>query len=168
MAAIHLGVGQTGRWRSNAPARSLSSHYRDNVASYRHGFRQQSDASNVVDGMLGDVPGIMFFDHGDAGVVQARYEPDWYISQQHANDAGMSQRVHRHHVGIETDGGHDLVYLAMIILPRISIPRRAVALQQQRRVVDTPFRRCFEPGGKLRRDRHRNALDLLLVAISAP
>ena len=46
---------------------------------------------------------------------------------------------------IEPDGGDDLVHLAMIVLARIFVPRAAVALQQQRRIVGTALRRRFQP-----------------------
>ena len=51
--------------------------------------------------------------------------------------------VHRHIGRIEPDGGDDLVDLAMIVLARILIPRAAVALQQQRRIVGTALRRLL-------------------------
>ena len=96
--------------------------------------------------MLRDVLRICPLNHRNAGVVQRRNQPDRHISQQHADDAGMSQAVHRHLGRIEPDGGDGVVDLAMIILARILIPRAAVALQQQRRAFQTASRSSFQLG----------------------
>ena len=61
----------------------------------------------------------------------------------------MSQAVHRHLDGIEPDGGDDLVDLAMTVLFPIVIPRAAVVLQKQRRIVDAAIDRRFQPGCQL-------------------
>ena len=79
----------------------------------------------------------------------------------------MAQRVHRHIGRIEPDGGDDLVYLAMIVLARIVTPRAAVALQEQRRIVGTAFRRRFQLGCQLHGDRHRIAFGLFRAPVSA-
>ena len=104
----------------------------------------------------------MLFDHRDAGVVQRRHQPDRNVSQQHADDAGVSQAVHRHLGRIEPDGGDDLVDLAMIALAGIVAPGPAVALQQQRRIVGSAASRRFQFGCQLHGDRNAVALGLFL------
>ena len=75
--------------------------------------------------------------------MQRRNHPGRHVLQQHPDDAGVSQGVHRHLGGIETDSGDDLGDVAMIALTGIVAPRGAVALQQQRRIVGTALAAAF-------------------------
>jgi hypothetical protein len=69
--------------------------------------------------VLGDILRIRFFDHGDAGVMQRRNEPDRQVGQQHSHNRAVSQRVHRDHSRIEPDCGDDIVDVPVIALARI-------------------------------------------------
>ena len=42
-----------------------SARHREDVVTFKYGFGKQPGARDFVDGVLGDVPAVMFFDHRD-------------------------------------------------------------------------------------------------------
>jgi len=102
----------------------------------------QERGAGVLVAVLGYVLRIARLDHFDRCVVQARHQPDRDALQQHPGDRGMPQTVHRR-VGIEADGGDDLVDLAMAALPRMLGPRAGIALPKQWLMIGRPLAATF-------------------------